>query len=261
MELKLYRKPELKKPIMLTGTPGMGLVAKQTVDYFIDQLKAELFGDLSYPYGNLPVAFFGKDGLLKPKRYEKPFRFYFYKNELKNDLIFFTGDIQPSHPEKQNELADKVADIAKELQVKRIYAAAALPINQHVEEPKVVGVASKPDLLEFLKENGIPPMRGEISGFNGIIIEYAWKKGIEGICLLSETHAYHINNPYDPIDFKACLALIKKFSELIEIKIDTSRIENETINSDRRFHLLEKEYKKEMEKYMRRETEDLSYIG
>lgn len=259
MEIRMYKKLELNQPVMLAGAPGMGLVAKQVVDYCIAKLSAELIGAIPSPYDHQPIAVFDKLGLLQPIRQRDPYRFYHSRIEGKCDLIFFSADFQPSLPEKQNELADIAALAAKQLNVKRVYTAAALPVPQRVDVPRIYGVASKPELMELLTSKGVIPMAGEISGFNGVLIEYAWRRGIESICLLGETYVYHIGNPYDPIDFKASLALIKKFSELEGVEIDVAEIESEARKCDERIRGFEKEFEKKAQAL--KSTDDLRYIG
>ncbi len=236
----------------------MGLVAKQVVDYCIAKLHSELIGAIPAPYDHQPIAVFDKYGLLQPLRQRDPYRFYISR-QGKCDLVFFSADLQPSLPEKQNELADAVALAAKQLNVRRIYTAAALPVPTRVDMPRIYGVASKPELMGFLTDRGVIPMSGEVSGFNGVLIEYAWRHGIEAICLLGETYVYHIGNPYDPIDFKASLALVKKFSELETIEIDVAELESEAKRCNERIRGFEREFEKKTQAL--KSADDLRYIG
>ncbi len=45
---------------MLVGLPGMGMVAKSTVNHFMEFLKPELFADIPIPYLSPSLAFFEK---------------------------------------------------------------------------------------------------------------------------------------------------------------------------------------------------------
>jgi proteasome assembly chaperone (PAC2) family protein len=65
MELRIHSKPEMVKPRMLVGLPGMGMVAKNTVNYFINILKPELFADIPVPHLSPSLTFFEK-GLVVP---------------------------------------------------------------------------------------------------------------------------------------------------------------------------------------------------
>jgi uncharacterized protein len=54
MELRIIKKQEMSNPRMLVGLPGMGMVARTTINYFMESLKPELFADIPMPYLSLP---------------------------------------------------------------------------------------------------------------------------------------------------------------------------------------------------------------
>jgi proteasome assembly chaperone (PAC2) family protein len=249
MELKFHKKPELKRPRMLVGLPGMGMVAKTTVSYFMDFLKPEFFAEISVPYLSPSVACFDKGLVIPMDRKISPFKFYYSRE---NDIIMFSGEMQFGHSAKDNELADKITDAAKLCGVETIYTVIATQIKGYVEEPEVSGLATSPELLNHLESEGIKIANGklQISGVNGLVIEYAMRKGIEGIALLSQT-AFP-----EAMDIKACYAGIKKVSELIGIDIDLGKIETEVKKFDENV----KKHIKEI-KDKRKKEEDLSYIG
>ncbi|VVB86048.1 PAC2 family protein [uncultured archaeon] len=249
MQLRFINKPEMSKPLMLVGLPGMGMVARTTVNYFMEFLKPELFADIPMPYFSPSMAFFDK-GLVVPfDREISPFKFYYSQKE---NIIFFSGDIQFGYIAKDNELALKIVEAAKLCGVEIIYTVIATHVKRYVEEPQVSGVATSPELLKFLESKGVKIADGSlrISGVNGLVIEYALRKGIKGISLLSET-AFP-----EALDIKACHAGIKKISELLDIDIDLGRIEIEAKKFDDGF----KKYLKDMQEKKRKE-EDLGYIG
>jgi len=62
---------------MLVGLPGMGMVAKATVNYFMDFLKPEFFADISVPYLSPSVACFDKGLVIPMDREISPFKFYY----------------------------------------------------------------------------------------------------------------------------------------------------------------------------------------
>ncbi len=249
MELRFLKKPEMANPRMLVGLPGMGMVAKSTINYFMEFLKPELFADIPMPYLSPSMAFFEKGLVVPIDREISPFRFYY---SAKENIILLSGDIQFGYITKDNELAEKIAEAAKLCGVDIIYTVIATHVQKYVEEPQVLGVATSPELLQFLGSKGVKIAEAslKISGVNGLVIEYALRKGIKGIALLSET-AFP-----EALDIKACHAGIKKVSELLGINIDLSRIEIETKKFDEGF----KKYLKDMQEKKRKE-EDLGYIG
>ncbi len=249
MEIRFLKKPEMANPRMIVGLPGMGMVAKTTINYFMEFLKPELFADIPMPYLSPSVAFFEK-GLVVPfDREISPFRFYYSKKE---NIILFSGDIQFGYITKDNELAEKIVEAAELCGVDIIYTVIATHVQKYVEEPEVFGVATSTELLQFLESKGVKIADGslKISGVNGLVIEYALQKGIKGIALLSETVFPEV------LDIKACHAGIKKISELLGIGIDLSRIEIEAKKFDEGF----KKYLKDIQEKKRKE-DDLGYIG
>ncbi len=249
MDLRFLNKPEMTKPRMLVGLPGMGMVARTTVNYFMEFLKPELFADIPMPYLSPSIAFFEKGIVMPIDREKSPFKFYFSEKE---NLILFSGDIQFGYSAKDNELADKIVEMANLCGVDTIYTVIATHVQGYVEEPEVFGVATSPELIRFLEERGINIADGslQISGVNGLVMEYAQRKGVNGIALLSET-AFP-----EALDIKACYAGIKKISEILGIEIDLSRIEIEAKRFDEGF----KKYLKDIQE-KKRKDEDLGYIG
>ncbi len=246
MNVRIFQNPGLAAPRMIAGLPGMGMVAKQTVDYFIEQTKARLFGDVHVPYFLPDMAIFNKGVLIPIKRDHSPFRFYFSKE---HNLILFTGDTQFGYPINDHKLADKITDAAKEMGVKRIYLALSNVVAKYSAEPKVYGIATTPHLLLELKSRGvgIAEEGTRISGANGLILDYSFHKEIEGVGLLCDTAFPEL------LDKKASLAGIKSLSELLEIKLDLSRIEEETKKFEEGYSYYQKSQKKE--------KPDLGYIG
>lgn len=239
----------MEKPRMLVGLPGMGMVAKNTVNYFIDFLKPELIADISVPYLSPSIAFFEKGLVVPIERDVSPFKFYYSQEK---NIIMFSGDMQFGYLAKDNELAEKIVEAAAIFGVDIIYSVIATQAKEYVEEPEVFGVATTPELLKVLKSKKVKIAYGsmQISGVNGLVIEFALRKGIKGISLLSET-AFP-----ESVDVKACFAGIKKVSELLEIEMDVSKIELAAKKFDEGF----KKYLKEMQE-KKRKDEDLSYIG
>lgn len=249
METRFYTKPDMTKPRMLVGLPGMGMVAKNTVSYFIEILKAEMFADILVDYLSPSFTIFDKGLVVPLERDSSPFKFYYSQEE---NIILFSGDMQFGYIAKDNELAEKIIEIGQLCGVDIICTVVATHIERYVEEPEVLGVATSPELLEFLEKKGIKIANDsmQISGVNGLVIEYALRRGIKGVSLLSETALP------ETVDIKACYAGVKKVSELLGINIDLSQIENQAKKFDESY----KKYLKEMEEKKRKE-EDLGYIS
>lgn len=249
MEIRFHSKPEMEKPRMLVGLPGMGMVAKNTVTTFIELLKPELFADIYVPHLSPSLAFFEKGLVVPMERDVSLFKFYYSK---KKNIILFAGDMQFGFIAMDNEMAEKIVETAKMCGVDTIYTVIATHVEKFVEEPEVFGVATSQELLDYLKSESVEIAESsmQIAGVNGLVIEYAQKMGINGIALLSET-AFP-----DTLDIKACYAGLKKASEILDIEIDLSVIEKEAKKFEEGF----KRYMKEMRE-KKSKDEELSYFG
>ena len=147
--------------------------------------------------------------------------FYYWKNKKgKNDLILFIGDDQPDN--KIYDFAGCVLDLGNIFGVERIYTCAAAMTSIHfTEQPKVWAVGTNKKLVEELKQHELL-QRGniQIAGLNGLLLGLAKERNLDGVCLLAEVPAQtsRIENPM------AALSILKTFSRLLEIEIDTTAL-------------------------------------
>ncbi|MGQ9718401.1 MAG: proteasome assembly chaperone family protein [Nitrososphaerales archaeon] len=224
MQYKIYKEPELKDPYMIVGLPGIGYVAKLSADYLVKELKAELFEEM-YSSSFPPYVIIKKDGTVELLKNE----FYYWKNgESKKDLIIFTGNVQPVSPEGQYEVANEVLDRAEKFKIKKLFAMGAYVTGRPVEKPKVYGVATEPELVEEIKRYEVSFMdSGSISGANGLVFGLAKLRGIQSVCLLSETPGYMDASGHTLADAKSAQALLKVLGKLLDIKIEMEPLEKE----------------------------------
>jgi len=228
MEPKFLRTPKFGNPSMVAAWPGMGYLAKTSVDYLRRQLRAELFAEflqyqdtVTYKDGvvNLPVV-----------------RHRFYATP-RDEIVLCVGDAQPSSPEEAYRLASMVVAVALKCNVRRIYTMAAYP-NEYYDTPKVFGVATDREALGFLRDHGvtIAEAEGAINGLNGLLIGVAKEKEIEGVCLLGEIK--YVNVP----QLRSSKALLETLTALLGVEIDMSMLE-------KRVGRMESRLKQRMERY------------
>ncbi len=210
MEVHYIDKPSLRKPTMIAAWPGMGYLAKISADYLRRRLKAKLFAEITY-YHNVLIYNGGKAELapLRHKLYACP----------EKDLVICVGDAQPSIPEESIRLAERIADIAKELGVDMIYTMAAYP-NDLYDEPQVYGIYTDETLRPVLEKVGVKLIESEgaVNGLNGVMIGVAKLRGIKGVCLMGDiTYA---NVP----QHLSSKAVLEKLSRLLDLDIDTEQL-------------------------------------
>lgn len=211
MNVQFTKKPSLKDPILIAAWPGMGMLARISVDYVINKLNAKKFAQIT----SLSNDIYFKDGLGEISQFKNIF--YFVKTGQKNDLIICSGEIQPQSLDELYSLGNKVLEVAEKFGVKRVYTFAALANPQDVK-PHVFGVANKFELRGFLNENGVKLAKGEgrISGLNGLLIGLAKERDMEGICLLCEIRYMDIPQP------RSAQILLGTLSKLVDIKFELS---------------------------------------
>jgi proteasome assembly chaperone (PAC2) family protein len=210
MDIEYTEKPELNNPQMIAAWPGMGFLAKISADYLRRQIKATKFAEIKY-FHNVLVYNKGKAELA-------PIRHKLYASKEHN-LVICVGDAQPSIPEESLRLAQKIAEIAKDLGVRRIFTMAAYP-NDFYEKPSVYGVYTDEKSRGNLTELGVTILENEgaVNGLNGVMIGVAQSMGIDGVCLMGDiTYA----NVPQHLASKAVLEVLVK---LLGIEIDTNQL-------------------------------------
>ena len=232
MGISFYEEPQLEKPDLIAGWPGIGNIGIIAVDTLRGLLGAEPFAEIEPWDFFYPSALSIKDGELKDLEFPSS-KFYFKKLGRK-DLIFFVGEEQPGEGRKNYELANLVLDVALRLGCKRVYTcgAAVAPIH-HTLRPKVWAVPNSEELIAEVKRydntllmSDIEGRRGQgtISGLNGLLLGVAKERGLQGICLLGEIPIYlsQFPIPYP----KASRAILEVLTSNLGVNVDLGKLDD-----------------------------------
>lgn len=234
--VKILRKIEVKNPSMLCAWPGMGNVALGAIDYVRRELRATRFAEIETKEFQAPGVILVKEGVAKLPSLPRNM-FYFTKNP---ELIIFEGETQLTGKPGE-KVMQEILDLAGKLKVKRIFTGAAFPVSlSHREESQVYGVVNEESLRKTLIEQGIEIMGGgEIAGMNGLLLGYAARRNIEGICLLATLPVYALgfSNP------KASKAIVEILARMLGLKIDFTDLEVEVQQMERNFEVIEEKIK------------------
>ncbi|MFH1403624.1 MAG: proteasome assembly chaperone family protein [Candidatus Altiarchaeota archaeon] len=210
--LKYYEKPELKNTVLIEGLPGIGLVGKLAADHMQDELKAKKFAEIISPFLP-PQVSIQDDGTVKLVKLE----FYYWKGK-KNDVILLLGDFQGISPDSQYQLAEKTLDLAEEFKVKRVYTLGGLGTGAITHKPRVFGAATDKKLVESLEGYGIIfKGGGAIFGASGLLLGLGMERGVEGVCLMGETHG-------QIIDAKSAEAVLDSLTKILGIEVDMAEL-------------------------------------
>jgi uncharacterized protein (TIGR00162 family) len=228
MEIYFEEKPSLRNPILIAAWPGMGMLARMSADYLIQQLEAIKFAEILSPANDI----YFKNGMGKLSQYKH--RFYYCKGKQK-DLIICSGETQPQSLSELKELANQVLDVAEKFGAKKVYTFAAVP-NPRDVEPKVFGIVNKTELREFLRNKGVQLASGDgrITGLNGVLIGMAQQRNIAGICLLCDIRYLDIPQP------RSVKTVLNTLTNILSIEIDISKLENQTKEMEQKIEKIRK---------------------
>ena len=217
-QIRYYQEPQLKKPVMICGLPGIGSVAWLSVNHLQKELKTELFAEVFSPMFS-PKVWLTDDGLVKLMKGD----FHFWKNSADgSDLLLFTANEQPYSPEGQYELADIVLDLAQKFGVIRVITMGGMATDRFTEQPKVYVGATDVDLVKEIEGYGAVKLAsGAITGTNGLIFGLAKPRKIPAICLLAETPGYL------SLDANAAKSALQLSSKLLNISIDLTALDKQ----------------------------------
>ncbi|MCK4978321.1 MAG: PAC2 family protein [Anaerolineales bacterium] len=233
MGIKLYKEPQLERPDLICGWPGIGRVGIMAVDYLRQAVAAEELGEIESCDFFEPRKVIIRDGLLK--ELEFPSSKFYYQRLRKKDVLFFVGEEQPGEGaslyasgDRAYRMASLVLDIAKKFGSQRIYTSgAAITQTHHSLKPRVWAAPNSEDLIDEVRhyENTILMSetegrhgQGAISGLNGLLLGVAKKRGIKALCLMGEIPYYLQGSPW-PYP-KASISVLEVLAAILGIDVD-----------------------------------------
>jgi len=255
-------KPKLKNPLFIEGLPGVGNVGRIAAGYLAEELKAKKFAEL-FSSHFMPFVLLHQSSAVHVLKNE----FYYYKGKKgKRDLIILIGDSQSVDPEGHYEVVEAILDYISKLGVKEMFTLAGLSIGEPKTKPKVIGAVSDPNLVKKYKKYGIDfeagSKVGTIVGAAGLLLGLGRVRGIKGVCLLGETVGF----PIIP-DPKSAEAILKVITNILNIKLDTSKLQKKVKEMEDFIKKVENVQRKALSQFMKgrvgrpTEKEKLTYIG
>jgi proteasome assembly chaperone (PAC2) family protein len=205
---------DLKKPICIQGMPGVAMCGKAAIDYIIEELKPREMYDF-YFYDLLPHVKVDEKGFMSALKTSV----YLWKGKQR-DIVFITGDGQPTNGEGINTLSLFIVERLKNLGVRALISLAASPAAAINLNPRVYVASTSKSLLDFFVKHGASMLNeGTIFGMNGVtpcLTDRIYR--IPGCILLAEACQAL---PSDP---SASKALIDILNSCFRLDIDSAKL-------------------------------------
>lgn len=248
MGIRYIKEIQLVDPVMVASWPGIGNVGLIAVDAMRRSLRAEQLAYIEPQEFFYPNKVIIRGGELVELSY--PASEFYYKRTDRKDIIFFTGEEQPTdgggrvyaEGHKAYAMANMVLDLAQKYGCKRIYTsgAAVSPLH-HTARSRVWAVPNTEDMLNELRlcdntilmsdVEGRGGGQGNITGLNGLLLGVAKRRGIEAACLMGEIPVYLQGFPFAyPKGSKSVLEVL---CSILGIWMDMEMIDRLAVESER----------------------------
>lgn len=210
--------PELKRPILVEGLPGVGNVGKIAADHLCEKLNGKKFATVysdSFP----PQVTLDDDGVIHMACNE----LYCAKDVNGQDFVFLRGDYQGSTPEGQYLICeDLMRDVFLRMDLSFIYTLGGYGTGQMADSPRVLGAVSDITLKQKLQEHGVVFSPGEpaggIVGASALFVAFGKMYGIPAACIMGETSGYFI-------DHKSAVAVLNVLESIFGVTTDKSDLD------------------------------------
>ena len=232
--LRIHKRPRLKNPSLIAGWTDAGHIGINTVEYLIDKLGAEEFGEIeSHNFSLLPYTQI-KGGVVQGIEYPGNSLYYWKNRKSTGDLILL-GSKPPDI--NHHQLANLILDVAELFDVSRIYTVGGIQANiAHTAPPRIFAIINNPNLRDYVAHYDIEPGTNYYgpTSINGLLLGIAKQRDIEGISLWGRVPSYidEIPNP------QVCEAILRVLTRMLDIDIDLSEIETEAHRANKQIDKL-----------------------
>ncbi|MBI5158519.1 proteasome assembly chaperone family protein [Candidatus Micrarchaeota archaeon] len=244
---------KLRKPVLIEGLPGIGLVGKLAAEHLLRELKAEKIADLYSPHFPHQVLM-KKNGTIRMLKN----KFYAWKNPKKDghDLLILIGDVQPITSESQYEVCSVILDYFEKMGGKTMYTLGGYGIGKTSDKSRVFGCATHKEIIAEYKKHGLVfgETNGSIIGAAGLLLGLGKLRGMNGVCLMGETHGGYV-------DAKSAQHVLEVLAKIIDVKVSMVKLVERAKESEKFMKKMEKEAGKQKQVAEGgAQDEELSYI-
>ena len=243
-------RPELDRPIVIEGLPGVGNVGKIVADFLADKLGAKHMATLTSRYLP-PQVLVDADSIAV-----MPSNEIFYAKDVGEshlDVLFLLGDFQATSAEGQVVICDDLMrKVFLPYDVSTVFTLGGYGTGQLVENPRILGTASSQSMKERLEPYGLTfspnePAAG-IVGASGILIGLCQQYEVDAACIMGETSGFYI-------DYRIAIKVLEIVQNLLGTQFDTADLEEKGKQVD------EINNKMKMYAESQKRGDNLGYIG
>ncbi|MBR9707034.1 MAG: proteasome assembly chaperone family protein [Candidatus Diapherotrites archaeon] len=199
---------------LVVAFPSTGLVGVIAAKHLVDKLKADLGGCVRSDLF-APIALI-QDGVLL-----EPVRVYV---DSKHKLVILTSEQILHKLEALHEFSDALAAWIRTSKFKQVFSLSGILVSdEESQRNKVYGVGVNKESVAVMKKWDIEVLKEGISTRISplILMEFSHSK-IPAVQLLGEIKYNR--------DYTAAAAVVKKLSEMLNLKVDTTKLKEEAAN-------------------------------
>ncbi|MBD3312233.1 hypothetical protein GF352_02135 [archaeon] len=217
---KVGKQPVIKDAVLVEGLPGIGNIARLSVDYLIDKLGAEKIIEI---YSDV----FPNSVTITDDSVIQMFNAELYHARVNNrDLLFLAGDVQPTSNDESYALCTKIIELVKGLGVKEVVTLGGIGLPENPAKTRVHAVVNDDSVRGSLKSLGLVFDGNEtvkvILGVTGLLLGVAGLKGLKGFSLLAET----LNQP-GHVGVKEAREVLKVLTKHLGFELDFNDLDDE----------------------------------
>ncbi len=216
--IRYNENPELNRPILIEGLPGIGNVGKIAADFLCEKLGGKKFATI-YSESFPPQVLLDNDCVISMACNE----LWYVKDVNGKDIVFLRGNYQGSTPEGQYLICDDLMrDVFLRMDLSYIYTLGGYGTGQMVDKPRVLGAVSDVSLKMELEEKGVTFSPGEpaagIVGASALLVAFGQMYNIPSTCLMGETSGYFV-------DHKSAVAMLQVLESILGVTVDKTDLD------------------------------------
>lgn len=254
--IKMGKVPKLNKPVLIEGLPGIGNVGKVSVDFVIEELKAQKIFELAS--NSMPHSVFVNEENLV----ELPTISVYFKKLKHADLLFVAGDAQPIDEVSSYEFSEAVLEMLKSFNGSEVITLGGIGLPTIPKKPKVYCTGTSKEFVnKYIKGTSAEPklygVVGPIIGVSGLLLGLAKRENMHAVSFLAETYGHPMY-----LGIRGAREIVKilnkKFSLGIDIKeldFEINELEEEAARSSNTL------MKKSIRGMPAKISQDVTYIG